>query len=310
MSDFTTIFWDYFVALLTIIGVIGCGIFLKLQSKRRVLVRQGAEPETTGHVWDEDLREYHNPMPAWWIWLFYLTIVFSVVYLVLFPGLGTQFKGTLNWTSAGQHAEEVQLAEEKYGPLLAQYLAQPLPQVAGDPQARQMGERIFLNNCAQCHGSDARGAKGFPNLADKEWLYGGSPEAIQTSVVSGRRGTMPSMAVAVGGGDNVTDVAHYVLSLSGSSHDPVRAIRGKTKFTACAACHGTDGTGNRQLGAPDLSNRAWLYGGSATTIAETINKGRQGVMPAWKDVLSDAEIHLVSAYVFSLSNPAVAAVKP
>lgn len=308
MSDFTSLFWDYYVAILTVISVIGCAVFLKAQSKRRVKVAQGQEMTTTGHVWDEDLREYHHPMPRWWIWLFYLTIIFSVIYLILFPGLGTQFKGTLGWTSSGQHATEVKLAEAKYGPLQAKYLAQPLPAVAADAHARQMGERIFLNNCAQCHGSDARGSKGFPSLADKEWLYGGTPEAILASVTGGRTGTMPPMAAAIGGGENVADVAHYVLSLSDSAHDSVRAIRGKAKFTACAACHGPEARGNPQLGAPDLTNKIWLYGGSIATISDTITKGRQGAMPAWKNILSEAEIHLVSAYVYSLGAPALAEV--
>jgi cytochrome c oxidase cbb3-type subunit 3 len=307
MSDFYSVFWDYYVAIISAASVIGCAVFLKLQSRRRVIVAPGQEPETTGHVWDGDLREYHNPMPRWWIVLFYLTVLFSIVYLILYPGLGTQFKGLLKWTSAGQHAEEVKRADAKYGPLFAAYLQQPLEKVAADPRARQMGERIFLNNCAQCHGSDARGARGFPSLADNEWLYGGTPEAIVQSVTGGRQGVMPPMGAAVGSADDVTDVAHYVLSLSDSAHDSVRAVRGKAKFGACAACHGADGKGNPQVGAPDLTNRIWTYGGSIAAITETIARGRQGVMPAWKGILSDAEIHLVSAYVYSLRGAATQA---
>jgi cytochrome c oxidase cbb3-type subunit 3 len=300
MSDFYSVFWDYYVAIISVASVIGCAVFLKVQSRRRVVVAPGQQPETTGHVWDGDLREFHNPMPRWWIVLFYLTVLFSIVYLILYPGLGTQFKGLLKWTSTGQHAEEVKRADAKYGPLFAAYLQQPIEKVAADPRARQMGERIFLNNCAQCHGSDARGARGFPNLADSEWLWGGTPEAIVKSITEGRQGMMPPMAAAVGSAEDVADVAHYVLSLSNSAHDSVRAVRGKAKFAACAACHGADGKGNPQVGAPDLTNRLWTYGGSAATIAETITRGRQGVMPAWKGILSDAEIHLVSAYVYSL----------
>lgn len=304
MSDFYSVFWDYYIAIITVVSVIGCAVFLRMQSKRRVVVAPGAEPETTGHVWDGDLREYHNPMPRWWIVLFYLTVLFSVVYLVLYPGLGTQFKGLLNWTSAGQHAAEVKRADERYGPLFAAYLQQPIEKVAVDPRARQMGERIFLNNCAQCHGSDARGTRGFPSLADSEWQWGGTPEAIVQTIASGRQAAMPPMAAAVGGGEDVSDLAHYVLSLSNSAHDSVRAARGKAKFVACAACHGADGKGNPQVGAPDLSNRIWTYGGSAAAIAETITRGRQGVMPAWKGILSDAEIHLVAAYVYGLRGSA------
>lgn len=304
MSDFYSSFWDYYVAILALVSIVGCAVFLKSQSKRRVAVGTGGEPDTTGHLWDGDLREYHNPMPRWWIVLFYLTIVFAIGYLVLFPGLGTQFKGALKWTSVGQHADEVKQAEAVYGPLFASFQQKPVQAVAADPRGRQMGERIFLNNCAQCHGSDARGSRGFPNLADGEWLYGGDPEAIKASIVGGRQGVMPPMAAAVGGPEDVADVAHYVLSMSDSAHDSVRAVRGKAKFAACAACHGAEGKGNPQLGAPDLTNKIWLYGGSVATITETVTKGRGGVMPAWKGVLSEAEIHLVSAYVYSLTQSA------
>jgi cytochrome c oxidase cbb3-type subunit 3 len=258
-------------------------------------------------VWDGDLREYHNPMPRWWIILFYVTIVFSVVYLVLFPGLGTQYKGTLKWSSTGQFDREMTQAEAVYGPIMNAYLSQDLTKVAGDPRAVQMGERIFLNNCAQCHGSDARGSRGFPNLTDAEWMYGGTPEAIKASITGGRQGVMPPFADAVGGAEGVADVAHYVLSLSDSAHDSVRAARGKEKFAVCAACHGMDGKGNQQVGAPDLTNKIWLYGGSVATISEGVTKGRQGVMPAWKGILSDGEIHLVAAYIYSLGGKSTVA---
>jgi len=302
MSDFYSIFWDYYVAILSLVSVIGCAVLLKSQSKRRVTVTPGTDPATTGHVFDGDLQEFNNPMPRWWIILFYLTILFSLGYLILFPGLGSLYKGTLKWTSAQQHSDEMKHADEVYGPLFASFQQKPIEEVAADPRGRVMGERIFLNNCAQCHGSDARGSKGFPNLADAEWLYGGDPASIKTSVTEGRQGMMPPMAAALGGPEDVTDVANYVLSLSDSAHDSVRAVRGKAKFAACAACHGAEGKGNPQLGAPDLSNKIWLYGGSSASIAETVTRGRQGMMPAWKGILSEAEIHLVSAYVYSLTN--------
>jgi len=307
MSDFTSAFWDYYIALITLVSVVGCGVFLWSQSKRRVKVGSGPDPDTTGHVWDGDLQEFHNPLPRWWMWLFYITVVFSIVYLILYPGLGTQFGGLLNWTSSGQHQSEVKAAEARYGPLFASFLKMDLPAVAADERGRQMGARIFNNNCAQCHGSDGRGSRGFPNLTDAEWQWGGAPEAIKTSIVEGRRAAMPPMAAAVGGAEDVTDVAHYVLSLSGAAHDSVRATRGKDKFAACAACHGPEGKGNPALGAVDLTNKIWLYGGTVATITETITKGRGGVMPAWKGSLSDAEMHLVAAYVYALANPGQAA---
>jgi cytochrome c oxidase cbb3-type subunit 3 len=303
MSDFTSVFWDYFIAVITVVSVIGCGVFLCSQSKRRVKVGAGTEPDTTGHVWDGALQEFHNPLPRWWMWLFYITVVFSVVYLILYPGLGSQFKGILNWTSGGQHQAEVKAAQERYGPLFASYLKMDVAAVAADERGRQMGGRIFQNNCAQCHGSDGRGSRGFPNLTDGEWQWGGAPEAIKTTIVEGRKAAMPPMAAAVGGAADVEDVAHYVLSLSGSAHDSVRAARGRDKFAACAACHGADGKGNPALGSVDLTNKTWLYGGTVATISETITKGRSGVMPAWKGLLSEAEIHLVAAYVYGLANP-------
>ncbi|MFN7433295.1 MAG: cytochrome-c oxidase, cbb3-type subunit III [Betaproteobacteria bacterium] len=306
-SDFTSIFWDYYIAIITVVSVIGCAVFLWSQSKTRVKVGAQADPDTTGHVWDGDLQEFHNPLPRWWMWLFYITVVFAVIYLILFPGLGTQFKGLLNWSSSGQHAAEVKAAQAQFGPVLAQYQQTPIDQLIGQTRALQMGERIFLNNCAQCHGSDARGARGFPSLADAEWQWGSTPEAIHASVVAGRRAAMPPMAAAVGGADDVLDVAHYVLSLSNSAHDSVRAARGQGRFAACAACHGADGKGNPALGAPDLTNKIWVYGGSVAAIAETITQGRAGVMPAFKGILTDAEIHLASAYVYGLTHrPATA----
>jgi cytochrome c oxidase cbb3-type subunit 3 len=310
MSDFANPFWDYYIAILTLASVIGCGVFLWSQSKRRVKVGTGADPDTTGHVWDGDLQEFHNPLPRWWMWLFYITVVFSLVYLALYPGLGTQFKGMLGWSSSGQHALEVKAAEATFGPLFASFLQKDLAAVAADERGRQMGGRIFQNNCAQCHGADGRGSRGFANLADSEWQWGSAPEAIVASIVDGRQAAMPPMAAAVGGPDDVVDVANFVLSLSGSAHDSVRAARGVAKFAACAACHGPEGKGNPALGAPDLSNKIWLYGGTVPTIVETINKGRGGVMPAWKGLLTEAEIHLVAAYVYGLSRPGQTAAAP
>jgi len=311
MSDFTSVFWDYFIGITTLVSVIGCAVFLWSQSKQRVKVGSGPDPDTTGHVWDGDLQEFHNPLPRWWMWLFYITVVFSVVYLVLYPGLGTQFRGIFNWTSAREHQDEVKAAEARYGPLFASFLKMELPAVAADERGRQMGGRIFQNNCAQCHGSDGRGSRGFPNLTDSEWQWGAAPEAIIASIVDGRKAAMPPMAAAVGGAQDVEDVANYVLSLSGAAHDAVRAARGKEKFAACAACHGPEGKGNPALGAPDLTNKIWVYGGTVASISETITKGRGGVMPAWKGLLTDAEIHLVAAYVHSLgSKPGQAAAAP
>ncbi|MFN7571316.1 MAG: cytochrome-c oxidase, cbb3-type subunit III [Betaproteobacteria bacterium] len=301
MSDFSSVFWDYYILIITVVSVVGCAVFLWTQSKTRVAVGPDGKVKTTGHVWDGDLADYDNPLPRWWMWLFYLTVAFSLVYLALFPGLGTKFGGLLGWTSTGQWQAEVKAADAKFGPLFAQYAAQPLEQVARDKRAVQMGERIYLNNCAQCHGTDARGARGFPNLADNVWFWGGAPEQIKVSIVAGRNAQMPPMAAALGSPEDVTDVAHYALSLSNSTHDPVRAARGKEKFAACAGCHGIDGKGNPAIGARNLTEGGWLHGRTVAAITEGVNKGRYGVMPAFKGILTEPEIHLVSAYLLSLS---------
>lgn len=301
MADFTHGFWDYFVIIITLLGIIGCGILLYSQSKVKAVRNADGSTETTGHVWDEDLTELNTPMPRWWMWLFYITIVFALGYLVLYPGLGS-FKGTLGWTSAGNYKAELKEAEAEYGPLFAQYQKQDLRAVAADPQARAIGERLFLNYCAQCHGSDARGNKGYPNLTDKDWLFGGTPEIIKETILHGRVGIMPPMGAAVGSEKDIENVAHYVLSLSGSTHDPIKSVFGKAKFGACMACHGADAKGNQALGAPNLTDKIWLFGGSADSIMETIRNGRGATMPAFKDFLGEAKVHVLSAYIWSLSN--------
>jgi cytochrome c oxidase cbb3-type subunit 3 len=310
MADFTNGFWDYYIALITLLGIAGCAILLWTQSSTRVRLDANGQPQqTTGHVWDEDLTELNTPMPRWWMWMFYLTIVFGIVYLALYPGLGS-YAGKLGWKSSGEYQDELKKAEADYGPLFARFASQDMKAVAADPNAHAIGERLFLTYCSQCHGSDARGNKGFPNLTDEDWLYGGTPEAIKQTIMNGRHGQMPSMAAALGSDKDVENVAHYVRSLSGMAADPVKVAFGKPKFAACAACHGMDAHGNQALGAPNLADKTWLYGGSADTIMETIRKGRDNTMPAWGDFLGEQKVHVLSAYVWSLSNkPTVAAAK-
>ncbi len=306
MADFVSEFWNVYVAAITVISILACIALLWSLSTRRVVKDAQGQTVTSGHVWDEDITELNNPLPRWWMWLFYLTIFFSVGYLFLYPGLGS-FKGNLAWSSAGEHSEEMAKAEAEYGPLFKQFLAKDLKAVAADPQARAIGERLFLNYCAQCHGSDARGSKGFPSLADNDWLWGGTPELIKQSIMNGRNGQMPALGAALGGDEDVKNVAHYVLTLSGSAHDSIRAAQGKAKFGVCAACHGADGKGNAALGAPNLTDKVWLYGGGAENIVETISKGRNNVMPAHQEFLGDAKVHVLAAYVWSLSNQPAAA---
>jgi cytochrome c oxidase cbb3-type subunit 3 len=304
MADFTSEFWSIYIIVLTVLGIAGCAVLLYGQSRVKITLERDANGhviETTGHSWDEGLTELNNPMPRWWMWLFYITIVFGVVYLILYPGLGN-FPGTLGWNSIGEYKAELKKADADYGPLFAKYANQDMKLVAADPQARAIGERLFLTYCSQCHGSDARGNKGYPNLSDRDWLYGGEPDVIKTSILNGRNGMMPPMAAAVGTEKDIEAVAHYVLSLSQSTHDPIKAVFGKSKFAACAACHGAEGKGNTALGAPNLSDKIWLYGGSIDTIMDGVRKGRANQMPAFKDFLGEEKVHLLSAYIWGLSN--------
>ena len=303
MADFTSGFWSIYITVLTVLGIAGCALLLWSQSTVKIDIPANGEAETTGHVWDEGLSELNNPMPRWWMWLFYITIVFGVIYLALYPGLGT-YAGKLGWTSQNEYEAEIKVADAEYGPLFEKFEKTDLKVLAADPQARAIGERLFLTYCSQCHGSDARGNKGYPNLTDKDWLHGGEPSVIEATLLKGRNGMMPPMAAAVGSAKDVENVAHYVRSLSGSNADPIKAAFGKENFAACAACHGADGKGNQAIGAPNLSDKIWLYGGSIATITETINGGRNNVMPAFQEFLGDAKVHLLAAYVWGMSNAA------
>jgi cytochrome c oxidase cbb3-type subunit 3 len=298
MSQFTSDFWDLYVALISLASILACGVFLKMQS-----VRKAGEVDTTGHTWDEDLSELDNPLPRWWAWLFYLTIAFSLVYLVLYPGLGS-YRGTLGWTQVGQLEEENKAAHAEFGPIYDKFASLPVEAVAKSAEANAIGQKLFLNYCAQCHASDGGGSRGFPNLADKDWLWGGTPDAIKASITEGRMGVMPPFGAALGE-QGSKDVAHYVLSLSGSANDSIRKARGEPLFkSTCAACHGADGKGNPLLGAPNLTDAIWLHGSGEQAILEQVAKGRQNQMPAHKDFLSAAKIHLLTGYVYSLSQGA------
>lgn len=298
MSDFTSGFWSHYVAILTVASIAACLLLLWITARKKVAATQD---NTTGHVWDGDLTEMNNPLPLWWVGLFVLTIVFSAGYLVAYPGLGS-YQGELKWSTATEYKSEVERAAKELEPLYAQFTAKTPEQLAGDANAMAIGERLFMNNCAQCHGSDARGSKGFPNLADADWLHGGSADKIKESITKGRVGAMPPMGAAVGGSDDVKNVAHYVLSLSGSPHDSLRAQLGKSKFAACAACHGMDGKGNPALGAPNLTDDIWLHGWGEQAIVNMINNGKTNQMPAQEEKLTAAQIHVLSGYVWGLSN--------
>jgi cytochrome c oxidase cbb3-type subunit 3 len=299
MSDFFSGGWSVFVAAATVVGLIFCVVLLIIAARRRVIGT--VDDNTTGHVWDEDLRELNNPLPRWWMGLFVITVLFSVAYLFLYPGLGS-FGGSLKWTSTGQYEAEEAKARAALTTLYARFNAMDEKQLAADEQAMGIGERLFVNNCAACHGSDARGSKGFPNLTDADWLWGGSFADIQKTIAEGRVGAMPPMAEAVGGGENVRNVAHYVLSLAGSPHDNVAAQLGRSKFAACAACHGMDGKGNPALGAPNLTDKVWLHGWGEEAIAAMVNGGKTNAMPAHASRLTPEQVRVLAAYVWRFSN--------
>jgi cytochrome c oxidase cbb3-type subunit 3 len=302
MSDFTSNFWSVYVAGITLVSILACALLLWFSGKAKAMT---ATDNTTGHVWDGDLREMNNPLPRWWVWLFVITIVFALVYLVMYPGLGT-FGGKLGWSQADQYKAEVEKGDREVAPLYAKFAAMTPEDMSRDPKAMAIGERLFMNNCSQCHGSDARGSKGFPNLTDGDWLHGGEPDKIKETLNLGRIGNMPPMAAAVGTADDVKNVAHYVLSLSNSPHDSVRANLGKDKFMVCAACHGPDGKGNQALGAPNLTDNIWLHGVGEATIVAQINNGKINQMPAQGERVSAGQIQVLTSYVWGLSNNAKA----
>ena len=304
MSDFFHSGWSIFVAAATIIGLVWCLWLLFVASKREVM----ADDNTTGHVWDVDLKEMNNPLPRWWLWLFIITVIFAGIYLALYPGLG-KFPGTLGWTSVGQYKTEQQRAQEQIAQIFAKFNGKSAEELAKDSAAMGIGERLFANNCAQCHGADARGSKGFPNLTDGDWLYGGSLETITETITKGRMGVMPPMAAAVGTAEDVRNVANFVLSLSGGAHNSAAAQLGKPKFVVCAACHGPEGKGNPALGAPNLTDKIWLHGWGEASIVSMINSGKTNIMPAFGERLSAEQIHVLAAYVWSLSQSSAVAAK-
>ena len=293
--------WSLYVTVLTLVSIFAClGLLLWARSMR---VGEPGPHEALGGDFD-GIDELNTPLPRWWLGLFFATIAFALGYLALYPGLGS-FRGLLGWTSIGEHDAEVAEAAAHYAPIYARYAAMPIPEIARDSQARVIGQRIFANNCAVCHGSDAGGGIGFPNLTDQIWIWGGKPEDIEKTITEGRTAMMPPFAATIGGEEGIPAVAAYVLSLSGRQVAPELAKAGEAKFkTICIACHGMEGKGNPGMGAPDLTDGDWLFGGTAAAIGEGLRKGRAGKMPAHGDLLGHDRVRLVAAYVYGLSHPA------
>jgi cytochrome c oxidase cbb3-type subunit 3 len=292
-------FWHWFVIVLTMLSVFGC--WWLLQWTKGISDRDEDEVGTTGHVWDEDLHELNNPLPRWWLYLFHITIVFTLVYLLLYPGLGN-VEGVLGWTQLGQYDEEIVLARGVQEDVYARYRDMQPDALMDDPEALGIGRRVFANNCAMCHGSDGRGAPGFPNLADNDWLYGSEFDTVLASITQGRQGNMPPLASALGE-EGLPEVVAYVQQLSGQAADSVAAANGEARFNmVCAACHGMDGSGNQALGSPNLTDGIWLHGGDAESITATITSGRSSNMPSHADLLDKDQRRMVAAYVRSLAS--------
>lgn len=292
-------FWSLWIIILTTVNLIL--LLWVLLANRKVAVSDDADPEnlTTGHVYD-GIEEYDNPLPKWWFMMFIATFIFTVFYLILYPGYGS-FKGILGWTSVNQLERQQEKALLQYQDSYGVFSQMPIEELALESRAIKMGQRLFANNCAVCHGADAGGFLGFPNLTDKDWLYGGTPDAIRTTLINGRQGNMPAWQ-SILGEQGIAETTEYVLSLSGAEHDAASAAIGQQKYTQnCAACHGVDGKGNKALGAPNLTDDIWLYDGSPAGIRQTLRAGRNGNMPAQAERLREEKIHLLTAYVYSLS---------
>ena len=304
---FDSSFWTLWIGFFAVGGIIGVGALTYWQTVGEA--KPTDKIETMGHTWDGDLAELNSPMPRWWLVMFYGLIVVALLYLLLYPGVGA-FQGVLGWSHKTQYDGEVQAAETQYKPLYDRYAQQDLAVLAKSPEAMQTGARLFATYCTVCHGSDARGAKGFPNLRDGDWLWGGEPQAIKTTILTGRQANMPGWEAMLGK-EGVYNVVEYVRAVSGKQVDHIRADAGKAKYQQlCVACHGADAKGNPALGAPNLTDSVWLYGGSHEDLLATVRHGRAGVMPAFKDFLGDSKVHLLAAYVHGLSEAKPAAAKP
>jgi len=299
-----TSFWSWYITLLSL-GTIAALVWLLLATRKGQ--RHDSTEETVGHSYD-GIEEYDNPLPRWWFLLFVATVIFALGYLALYPGLGN-WKGMLpgyegGWTQVKEWQREMDKADEQYGPLYAKFAAMPVEQVAQDPQALKMGGRLFASNCSVCHGSDAKGAYGFPNLTDNDWLWGGAPETIKTTIMGGRQAAMPAWRDVIGE-VGISNVAGYVRSLSGRDTPEginVDIEQGQKIFAAnCVACHGPAGKGTQAMGAPNLTDNVWLYGSSFGQIQQTLRYGRNGRMPAQEHILGNDKVHLLAAYVYSLS---------
>mgnify|MGYP001821106668 CR=1 FL=1 len=295
-------FWNWFSIALIVLSILGC--WWLLHWTKGVSDREDDDDvHDTGHVWDENIRELNNPLPRWWLNLFNITIIFALVYLALYPGLGN-LAGVLGWTQEEQHAEELAKAEAETAGVFASYNAMPLEELIRNPAAMETGRRLWGQNCAMCHGSDLQGATGFPNLVDEHWQWGQGYDNVLMAINGGRNAAMPPWAPALGE-EGVDQVIEYTRSLSGLEHDDALAAEGEGKYGMfCVACHGPEGKGNPALGAPNLTDGYWLYGSDRESIEYGLRNGRYGVMPAFEGQLSEDRRKLLAAYVLGMGEAA------
>jgi len=295
--DFTSQFWSYLILVVTVLSLLFV-VVLAFRNRHA----SAAPNETTGHVWDEDLTEYDNPLPIWWLYLLYLTVIFAVIYLILYPGVLPN-GGLLNWTQVGQYDAEIAAAEAAHATTMAAYNASTPTELSKNRQAMKTAARLFAQNCAVCHGADARGAPGIPNLRDDDWIYGNSEETILDTILNGRQAVMPGWGEVLGGWEASEDVANYVLHLSGAVVNAQSVKRGEVKYaTICVACHGVDGKGNQLVGGVNLTDRIWLHGSRFEEITDIIHNGVSNNMPAHRDILGETKAKLLAGYVISFSN--------
>ena len=294
-----SLFWSLWITVLTLTCL--ALVLWVLLANRKVAVRDDEEPEnrTTGHVYD-GIEEYDNPLPRWWFYMFILSMIYAAGYLVYYPGLGS-WKGTSGWTSHKELAEDQEKGRADYAESYDRYSSMSIEELAHDDEAMKMGTRLFSNNCAVCHSSDGGGNFGIPNLTDKDWLHGGTTDKILETITGGRNGVMPAWGPVIGE-EKVEQVAEYVLKVSGQEHDEALAAKGQTVFTEnCAVCHGNDAKGKQDVGSANLTDSTWLYSGTREGIIHTVRGGLNNRMPAQKDLLREEKIHVLAAYVYSLS---------
>jgi len=300
MSDFVSSGWSIWITTIALLGIVFC-LYMLFSQRKSVTQDEASKEEFEKKVWDGDIRELDNSAARWFNVMYVGLCIIAFGYLLLYPGLGS-FPGLLHWTAAKQVQEEQMEVNQRLEPLYARFADMEIEAIAADDEAQAIGQRLFLNNCAQCHGSDAQGSPSFPNLTDSAWLWGGEPEDILKTITDGRNGVMTAHASMMSPAD-ASDIAQYVRSLNGLAHDSLRVNAGKRLYDQfCIACHGADAKGNQMLGAPDLTDNNWLYGSSEETIVEGILQGRDNTMPAQKDILTPEQIRVLAGWVWGLSN--------